>query len=252
MKLTFGVDPELFLKENGKFISGHDLIPGTKQEPHLVRGGAVQADGVACEFNTVPVSDADAFVEVINLVRSQMLAIILDRAEGQGRTGLELVAQPTAWFDEEYFKLLPDEVKMLGCTPDMNAWTGELNYPPSTSKPFRTGGGHLHISWLDGKTVDPDDPEHIKTCRDIVRQLDVTLFPKSEIWDRDRQRRELYGAKGAFRPKFYGVEYRPLSNAYLRSDELIRKVFHIAENATRSLLEDGKRLWELEEMEKAA
>jgi hypothetical protein len=252
LKLTFGVDPELFLKEHGKFISGHDLIPGTKAEPHLVRGGAIQADGVACEFNTFPVSTADEFVEVIGIVRGEMSRIVLDNAEGQGRTGLEFVAEPTAIFDKEYFDLLPEEVKMLGCTPDMNAWTGKLNYPPSTFEPFRTGGGHLHISWLDGATVDPNDPEHINLCRDIVKQLDVTLFPKSEVWDTDRKRRELYGSKGAFRPKSYGVEYRPLSNAYLRSDELIRRVFNIAESATRMLLEDGIRLYEEYEEKKVA
>lgn len=252
LKLTYGVDPELFVKENGVFVSAHDLLPGTKQEPHLVRGGAVQVDGVAAEFNTFPVDNASEFVDVINLVRSQMMDIIRDRAEGQGRKGLELVAQPTATFDKEYFDALPDEVKLLGCTPDMNAWTGEFNYPPSTEEPFRTGGGHLHISWLDGKTVDPDDPSHISLCRDIVRQLDVTLFPLSEIWDTDRKRRELYGARGAFRPKFYGVEYRPLSNAYLHSDDLIRRVFNEADKAVRLLLEDGRRLWEEEHLEKAA
>lgn len=243
LKLRFGTDPELFVKENGKFVSAHDLLPGTKHEPHLVLGGAVQVDGVAAEFNTFPVSTADEFVEVINLVRSEMGKIIVDYAERMGRTGLELVAQPTAWFDKEYFDALPDEVKVLGCTPDYNAWTGGMNTPPGTNLPFRTGGCHIHISWQD-KSVDPLDPEHLGKCRDIVRQLDTLLYPESEKWDSDTQRRTLYGAKGAFRPKPYGVEYRPLSNACLASDDLIRKVFTTADSAVRLLLEDGVRAWE--------
>lgn len=252
LKIKHGYDPEMFVKENNKFISAHTLLPGTKQEPHLVEGGAVQVDGVAAEFNTFPVSSADEAVEVIRLVQGQMFDIIQMNGIEQGLGELTLVAEPTATFDEKYFYLLPEEVKMLGCTPDFDAWSGDKNYPPSTSESFRTGGGHIHISWQE-KTVDPNDPEHIKICRDIVRQLDTILFPKSEIWDTDTKRRTLYGKKGSFRPKFYGVEYRPLSNAYLRSDELIRKVFTTTDYAVRLLLEDGVRAWEDERfMKKAA
>ncbi len=239
------------MKENGVFVSAHDLLPGTKQRPHLIEGGACQVDGVAAEFNTIPVSTASDFVEVINLVRRGMSALIQDNAERQGRTGLELVATPTAWFDEKYFNALPEEVKLLGCTPDYNAYTGEPNYPPSTVLPFRTGAGHLHISWQEA-AVDPTDESHVALCREVVKQLDAILFPKSEVWDTDRQRRELYGAVGSFRPKFYGVEYRPLSNSYLRSDDLIREVFNTAEFAVRLLFEDGVKAWEDERFQKAA
>lgn len=254
LQLTYGLDPEVFLKENGKSISAHDLLPGTKAEPHLVRGGAVQVDGVAAEFNTVPVNSADKLVEVVGIVRSEMNRIILDNAERQGRTGIEIVVNPTQRFEQAYFDALPEEVKLLGCTPDLDAWTGKKNYPPSTDQPFRTGGGHLHISWFTG-SVDPEDPEHLQKCRDIVRQLDTILYPKSEVWDQDRERRKLYGRRGSFRPKFYGVEYRPMSNAFLRSDDLIRRVFNTADYAVRLLLEDNVRAWEDErfvKLEKAA
>ncbi len=41
------------------------------------------------------------------------------------------------------------------------------------------------------------------------------------MYDKDTERRGMYGKAGAFRPKPYGVEYRTLSNAWLSNDERI-------------------------------
>ena len=47
----------------------------------------------------------------------------------------------------------------------------------------------------------------------------------SVLEDEDTQRRELYGQAGCFRPKPYGVEYRTLSNYWLKSRELMTKIY---------------------------
>jgi hypothetical protein len=65
----------------------------------------------------------------------------------------------------------------------------------------------------------------------LVRQLDCILYPASLLWDDDDKRRTLYGKIGAFRPKEYGVEYRPLSNAYLSSKKTQKYVFDVAMKA---------------------
>lgn len=65
----------------------------------------------------------------------------------------------------------------------------------------------------------------------MVRQLDCVLYPVSLLWDSDDKRRTLYGKIGAFRPKEYGVEYRPLSNAFLSSKEIQRYVFEVTKRA---------------------
>lgn len=220
MNIKIGCDPEMFLVDgDGKYVSAHGLVPGTKTDPYFVDCGACQLDGVAAEYNTFPAEDADTFVMFNRVVQQQMGEII--RAK---RSDVTLVSTPTATFDQAYFDALPEEVKLLGCQPDYNAWTGGQNEPPSTSEPFRTGGGHIHIGW--GSYLDPDDPDHFEMCCKIVKQLDVTLYPLSMEWDSDTKRRELYGKMGAFRPKTYGVEYRPLSNAWLKTDELIELVFN--------------------------
>jgi len=53
---------------------------------------------------------------------------------------------------------------------------------------------------------------------------DYLLGVWSVLHDTDMRRRELYGAAGAYRPKKYGVEYRTMSNFWLRSPQLMREV----------------------------
>ena len=54
--------------------------------------------------------------------------------------------------------------------------------------------------------------------------MDFYLGLPSLLFDADTRRREMYGKAGCFRPKPYGAEYRTLSNAWLKSEELIRWV----------------------------
>lgn len=66
MKLLVGADPELFVSDNGKLVSCHGLLPGTKAEPHRVERGAVQVDGMAAEFNIDPAGDEETFITNLN------------------------------------------------------------------------------------------------------------------------------------------------------------------------------------------
>lgn len=235
--ILIGSDPELFVKclKTGKFISAHDLIPGTKQEPYPVQCGAIQVDGVAAEFNIHPTETADEFLYNIDAVIAQLGEIVRQKGD------YILVADPTVTFDKEYFKSLPEEVRQLGCKPDYNAYTGKENYPPETTEPFRTGAGHIHIGFTE--FMDIYDPDFLQVCRELTKQLDVALYYPSLSWDSDTKRRTLYGKIGSFRPKHYGLEYRPLSNAFLRDPELIRFVFNTTKWASELYL-SGVKLFE--------
>jgi hypothetical protein len=120
---------------------------------------------------------------------------------------------------------LPDEAKILGCDPDYNAYTGELNPTPDGTRTFRTAAGHVHVGW--GADIPTDNPEHLEICRNFVKQLDTTVGMLMCIIDRDPQRRELYGKAGAFRPKSYGVEYRTPSNIWLKNVQFRRAIFEL-------------------------
>lgn len=205
---TFGCDPELFvLNEVGDPVSAEGLIPGTKQKPHPVDFGAVQVDGMAAEFNIDPVDNFADFDRNISAVVKQLKGFL--------PTGYTVVARPSVVFSEKAWDKSPDRAKELGCTPDFNAWTGEVNPPPyDPSNPrLRTASGHLHIGWTDD--ADLTDAQHVSNCRDLVKQLDWYLGGWSLRKDPDSTRRQMYGKAGACRYKPYGVEYRVLSNFWI-------------------------------------
>lgn len=236
--IKLGTDPEVFLKDAaGAFVSAHDLIPGSKWDPHIVNLGAIQPDGVAAEFNTAPAETADEFLTNIETVMVQL--------EAQFKTirpDLMIAITPTATFDKDYFDGLPQHAVELGCTPDFNAYTMDANTPPETTEPFRTGAGHIHVGWGEGFLR--ADYEHYELCCDVVKQLDSVLYVASLLWDNDSKRRTLYGKLGAFRPKSYGVEYRPLSNSYLQLKSIQRYVFDTTKALVDLLLNQGVKVFE--------
>jgi len=239
IEILVGADPELFvINKNKELVSGYGMIEGTKHNPLPVDNGAVQVDGMALEFNITPAKDCDEFVSNIKSVMATLKSMI--------PKGHKLVAEPVARFSEEVFKSSPEEALMLGCDPDFNAYDGGNQFPtPSAETNFRTASGHIHIGWT--KDADIEDPAHIQDCINIVQQLDVALGIMSNQTEDDRVRRSLYGKIGCFRPKPYGVEYRTLSNTWLRSDESIKAVYENTIKAVKDLL-NGKFYYQSEEL----
>ncbi len=221
-----GADPEFFLKKDGKFVSAYGMIEGTKTNPQKVKGGAVQVDGMALEFNIDPVDNFEDFNDNINSVLGALRAMIPKE--------YEFAFVPVAHFDADYINNQPIEARRLGCDPDFNAYTGKPNPIPDASKTFRTASGHIHIGWDENLNV--DDAEHIEACRMMTKQLDIVLGNASLIIDPDTTRRQLYGKAGAFRPKSYGVEYRVMSNAWVENVNLRRLVFYNAKHCFDKLL----------------
>lgn len=215
----FGCDPELFImNEDGVFVGAEGLIPGTKDDPYPVDCGAVQVDGMAAEFNINPATSFEEFDHNIVTVLGELKKFL--------PKGHKLVATPAVTFTPEVWEATPDHAKVLGCSPDYNAWTGQVNPPPKceTNPYLRTASGHLHFGWRDYGV--PTEPRHVKHCRDLVRQLDWYLGAWSLDKDPDPTRRLLYGKAGACRFKPYGVEYRVLSNFWVTKKELRRDVWN--------------------------
>lgn len=235
VKLLIGADPELFIRDKStkQIISAHNLLPGTKWEPHKVNQGAIQVDGVAAEFNIDPCQNLENWTFNISSVMQTLQKTLGDK--------YELVSEPTNTFAWDYFKTLPENVRELGCNPDFNAWTGRVNErPDGGSTTMRTCAGHIHIGW--GKNMDSQDETHFEDCRVIARNLDYWLGLYSLQWDINTDRRKLYGKAGSFRPKPYGMEYRPLSNVWLRTQGLQNWVFNAAKIGTEKLIDKGYKL----------
>lgn len=214
-----GADPELFvMNAEGVFVCPELFLPGTKSEPYVVPGGAVQVDGFAAEFNINPSESFEEFNDNIETV--------LEGLRGFMPPGYTLHALPSVEFDPEVYNLTSDFAKQLGCSPDFNAWTGNPNPPPNVDRtPYlRTAAGHIHIGWTEDAA--PSDTQHNNNCRDLVKQLDWYLGMWSIAQDSDPVRRNLYGQAGACRYKPYGVEYRVLSNFWVTDRGLRLQVWN--------------------------
>ena len=216
----FGCDPELFvLNTEGRVVSAHDLLPGTKDEPFKVPYGAIQVDGTAAEFNIDPVENFEDFDRNIVEVMKSLFSFL--------PKGYKLSVVPSVKYDIEEWERIPPAAKVLGCNPDFNGWTNEQNPLPKPTgdlERVRTASGHLHIGWTQDVDLSKDI-EHLNHCSDLVKQLDWYLGYWSLFTDKNNIRRTLYGQAGACRYKSYGVEYRVLSNFWLTSKSSRRAVW---------------------------
>lgn len=225
-KILVGCDPEVFVKQNGRFVSAYNLIPGTKEAPFKVDKGAVQVDGFALEFNIDPAHSEDEFcINVAHVFNTLKLMV----------PNHEIHTVPVAEFGFEYMEQQPEESLVLGCDPDFNAWEQCENQKPNGKVDFRTASGHVHIGWTNGQN--PWDFHHMNQCAEVTKQMDFFLGLPSLAYDDDKKRRMLYGKAGCFRSKPYGAEYRTLSNAWLKSEELIRWVYRSVQEGMRRFTE---------------
>lgn len=223
--LTIGCDPEVFLRhrENDLFVSGHLMsnILGDKWNPLKVENGALQLDGVALEFNINPAKTEFEFVKNVSSVFNQLM----NKVEEHNKE-LIICISAIAKFKPSLFKEIPDHFKQLGCSPDYNAYTQKEQVMPKISLPIRAAGGHIHLGWTENNDI---SIEHMFDCMKVVKQLDASVYIASLLYDDDKERRKYYGQRGSFRPKPYGVEYRSLSNAWLKEKPLVHWIF----NATK-------------------
>ena len=220
---TFGCDPEFFIKDDkGRHVFPY-MIPGSKEDPHKVDGGAVQRDGMAAEINIDPVTNFKDWDSRIEAVTQQVVDML--------PKGYSIDIVPSVTFLPEIFDEAPEDAKELGCTPDYNAWDCQTNPPPNLeANPYlRCAGGHVHNGWVSG--ADVTDLQHVLSCCDLVKQFDWYLAAWALSVDDDKLRRTLYGKAGACRIKDYGVEYRTLSNFWIKSKELRLEVWNRTQQA---------------------
>ena len=220
-----GGDPEFFLFDGDTPVSAHDILPGTKEQPHgLASGASVQVDGMAGEINIKPASSADEFAQNIEEVLAEVRQMVPKR--------FEIRFRPSVEFLSNILDTVPDSHKELGCSPDFNAYTGLMNESPMLELKkvpnLRSAGGHISVGW--GENFDKKDASHVFDCESFIKHIDPVYRGFSTIWDSDQRRASLYGRPGAYRATAFGVEYRTPSNAWVAHPKMYPFIFALAEN----------------------
>jgi hypothetical protein len=189
------------------------------------------------EFNIQPSGSTGSFTANIIKVVKELTRLMKEQK-------LLLDVSPSVEFNPE--QLLSDQAQHVGCSIDYNAWTMKENpqVNPSLLGNIRTAGGHIHVSvTCQGEWAGRLDDAQVHQAR-LVRMLDLFLGVPSVLLDDDVRRKQFYGRAGAHRPKWYGVEYRGLSNFWIRSRDLtnwVHSQVKLAINSVNAYMQHGNQ-----------
>jgi hypothetical protein len=212
MYTELGADPEFFFKNKKGEVVGSELVIPKKW---ICEDGKLIRDGVAAEINPGAAQCRE------NLWRN--VVDCMNTAKEFARTKeCEIVFDTTVTLTQEQFDSLSPFSKQFGCVPSSNAY-GVNPIPEGAQDQLqRSAGGHIHIGYknhTESHNVVAQDTD-INT---IVKVLDIIAGNTCVLFDQYKgstERRKTYGRAGEYREKYYGLEYRTLSNFWLRDYRL--------------------------------
>lgn len=213
-----GCDPEFFLlKKKAITTAFHVGIPGSKKEPFSIGEGVfIHPDNVTLEVGmpAMEYSLGSTVGDYVTYFNSKMGIVRGHLSEKYGNEVeiYDMAAESSFPLD----LLKPEQNRVFGCDPDLNAYKGgEENTPvnPDKVKTYRFCGGHIHIGY-DKASV--SIPEYALVI--LAECMASPIFIANGVGS---IRRYYYGTPGAFRKKPYGFEYRTPNNLWARvaSDE---------------------------------
>jgi hypothetical protein len=228
--LTFGCDVEYFIADPKKVYpqAACGLFGGTKQEPIQFPdeepGFMYQEDGCSLELNTPVSSSAEEFGKRVTHMLRLGESLVKERYGNIGslsKSSGMLVSSQTGegmpFVDRDKYP----QAYVVGCDPDFDAYLFDQR-PIMTIQElgiYRYSGGHIHV----GYDTDACPRELFVRCMDAyLHPVHKASFKNSDGFT--AQRFNYYGYPGIYRPKEYGVEYRPLAGNWtlLHYDSVIR------------------------------
>lgn len=211
-----GCDPEFFLLKKNALTTAFDVgIPGSKKEPFSIDGGVfIHPDNVTLEVGMPPMeySLKNKMGDYVPYFKSKMDVVSAHLAQKyNNEVSLYYNSAAEAQFRESSLK--PEQNRVFGCDPDLNAYKGgEPNPPvdPARVGSYRFCGGHIHIGYDKAAASIPEYALAI-----LGECMASPLFYNGS--GVGVVRRYYYGTPGAFRKKPYGFEYRTPSNWWART-----------------------------------
>ena len=235
MTFSFGSDPEFMLEQNGKIRSAIGVLKGDKDHPTKINDFGFYYDNVLAECTIPPTyTNDDTLSTFRNCIRN--LHDIVNP--------LKPIIKASHKYDKSEF--WHEDAYKVYCVAENCCYSmKEIDQDETifNKTDLRSAGGHIHIG----------HPELKKKWNGWIagRLMDLFLGIPSVFLDDDpasRTRKEIYGKAGRIRFTDYGIEYRSLSNFWLRSPKLVSFVFKASQKVVL-LIESGDwiNFWNIDE-----
>lgn len=231
---TIGCDPEIFISKGGEIIGAEKAIPAdglpcpsAADETYRLtnKRAAIVLDGVQAELNPKP-SHCRA------LLATEISAAFVTLRKHLKKSKMEVCFKQVVEVDSKELDSLSDKAKILGCAPSENIYntSATLGIDPATYRK-RSAGGHIHLGFSNWKQL-------FEQRHRLVVLMDILVGNTSVLIDRDpgnAERRQVYGRAGEHRLPAHGLEYRTLSNFWLRAYPLASMVWGMSRLAVNVL-----------------
>jgi hypothetical protein len=235
MTFSFGTDPEFMLEKDGKIYSAIGMLAGDKDRKTKLKEFEFYYDNVLAECTIPPTyTNTDAVNTIKNCIKTlhqivKPMKPIIKASHHYDKSEL--------WHKDAFKVYCVEE----NCCYTMREIQQDEEIFNKTN--LRSAGGHIHIG----------HPELKKKWNGWIaaRLMDLFLGIPSVFLDDDptsKNRKKIYGQAGRFRFTSYGIEYRSLSNFWLKSPKLVSFVFNASQKVV-SLIESGdwKNFWNIDE-----
>jgi hypothetical protein len=228
---TFGADPEFILEKDGIVYSSIGII-SNKDDCYEEKGHKFYYDNVLAECAIKPSGHEEEaignFRECFKIF-SKLISPYKLSSESTNSFSVNELNHPVA--------------KEVGCKGEWCAYDLiEVDPPDIKNYSFRTAGGHIHLG---------SNEEPLNNGFGIlftIRMLDLFLGLPFVLIEEKTNRRTLFGHAGRHRVTNYGLEYRTLSNHWLKSPKLVSLVHRIC-SFTLDFVKEGNHfgLWSVNE-----
>lgn len=224
--VTFGCDPEVFFVKKGTLNRKYPVVVGA--EKVLPKNGHVVPDGVQAELHP---GTAACRANLGNYMKSAM-ASLQTLAK---KHDLDVCFRSVVNVRAAELATLSIGAQQLGCMPSLNIYGRPHIQTDGMKYRKRSAAGHIHIgsNLIDRGVVSQTKAAYIPPSV-LVPLLDILVGLPSVMIDRDPgnvERRKKYGKAGEYRLPAHGLEYRTLSNFWLRDYKLFSLVLGQARTA---------------------
>ena len=230
--IYMGADPEFFFSKDGKVVGAEKIIP---KEGLLTNNygnnNNIKIDGIQAEINPPPDTCREA------LARNIGFCFLKLTQEMKKDKEIKIDFTITKKLTKKELEEISEENKQLGCTPSLSTYKSRsLVIKNPSLYQYRSAGGHIHL----GEQDKDDYMNHskinkaLKNPERLVPILDILVGNTCVLIDKDpnnKIRRRNYGRAGEYRTPDHGLEYRTLSNFWLKNYTLMSFVMSLARQA---------------------